>query len=117
MVYEKEEYKQIEKFPDYYCSGIGSIVRLKNGKITRKKPYIWGMGYPMTKLSGKLTTVHRIVATTWLTPPSPEKIHVNHKNGIKTDNRVDNLEWVTQAENNRHRFFVLKKTNTGRKHK
>jgi HNH endonuclease/NUMOD4 motif-containing protein len=44
-------------------------------------------------------TVHRLVAKTYL--PSPE-LHVNHKNGNKRDNRVENLEWVTTKENFYH---------------
>ena len=48
------------------------------------------------------TTVHRLVALAFI-GPAPSRIHeINHKNGIKTDNRVDNLEWVTCAENIAH---------------
>jgi hypothetical protein len=46
--------------------------------------------------------VHRLVLEAFV-GPQPSVIHeTNHKNGIKDDNRVENLEWVTRAENNAH---------------
>lgn len=50
--------------------------------------------------------VHRLVATAFI-PNTEQKPQINHKNGVKSDNRVENLEWATQSENMRHCFDVL----------
>ncbi len=101
-------YKQIEKYIIYPN---GEVVNIKLNKIL--KPYTHKKnGYQIIKLciNGKKHAflLHRLVANSFI--PNPEnKPEVNHKNGIKTDNTIYNLEWATKSENELHKVRVLGK--------
>jgi hypothetical protein len=74
-----------------------------------KRGYLRVRLYSKTEFTSKKWFVHRLVAMTYI-PNLENKPEVNHINGITTDNRVENLEWVTKNENIRHSFEVLGKT-------
>ena len=68
-------------------------------------------GYLHTILNRKNRNIHRVIAETFI--PNPNNLPcVNHKDGNKQNNRVDNLEWCTHSENTLHSFRTgLQKTN------
>lgn len=92
-----------------YVRDNGEVVGV-SGKVL--KPVLTKYGYHgvSLKVNGKFHPyrIHRLVAEAFI--PNPEnKPEVNHINGIKTDNRVENLEWVTSRENQIHATQVLGK--------
>ena len=95
-------------FQKYEVGSDGSIWSLdfnNSGKRKKMKQYRDEDGYPLIVLNIKgvrsVRTTHKLILGSFIQKPSP-KHQVNHKNGIRHDNRVYNLEWVTSRENTLH---------------
>ena len=96
---------------------MGNIYSHNRNKYMKLKEDVYG--YVRVSLSNQNNkskfNVHRLVAEAFI-PNVHTKKEVNHKNGIKTDNRVENLEWVTSSENTKHSFNIgLNISNKGEK--
>lgn len=118
-------WKDINGFENYKISDDGRIIskefvnvyrrRRKDGTISTIKRTLkekelkpWtSMGYHAVQLCNgnkkRKTFVHILVAETFLEKPEWAEC-VNHKDGIKTNNNVSNLEWCTYSENNQHAY-------------
>jgi hypothetical protein len=98
----QEEFRPIKEFEGMYLiSNKGKVYSNKTNKILI--PHVDKDGYLKVKLSGKQRFIHRLVAIEFI--PNPNNLlQVNHKNGVKTDNYVDNLEWCTLQYNIDHAY-------------
>lgn len=102
-----EIWKNIEEATNYEVSNLGNVRNTKSGQILN--PGVSGNGYKQVSLKMKNNNkfmkryVHRLVATYFL--PNPDnKREVNHRNLDRTDNRVENLEWITSSDNQKHKY-------------
>jgi hypothetical protein len=89
----------------YYATEDGQIVNKKTNKIMKSQNRF---GYRQLCLQidkkRKSCLVHRVILSYFTNQPLDYQLIVNHKNGIKNDNRLENLEWCTHSENSKHAF-------------
>ena len=115
----KEEWRQIPGFKDYEASSFGNIRSWKNkskGKFL--KPATNKYGYRTVVLYDEQKTpisrtVHRLILVAFLGESS---LVVNHKDGNKKNNKIENLEYCTYSENSKHSFLIGTQNNKGENH-
>lgn len=91
--------KKIPGYNRYSIDIVGNVFDNKNHRWLKQSNT--DSGYKLVTLCGKLWRVHRLVGITYIENPN-NKPYINHINCIKTDNRVENLEWCTARENTIH---------------
>lgn len=107
--------KEIPNYKGYYISNTGQVFSTRGRWYTgnpKELKQTLQNGYPSVTLYktgnkgsgyGDTLYVHRLLADAFL-PKIEGKLFINHKDGVKTNNDLNNLEWVTQQENNLHAF-------------
>lgn len=98
------------QFYDYIVNDCGindkTVYSLKRKKFL--KPCLSNTGYYVLALGGKRYTLHRLIATLFIPNPQ-DKPCIDHINGDRTDNRVENLRWCTYKENNNNPIYIERK--------
>jgi len=97
----EEEWKPVKGYEGRY--EVSSLGRARNAKTRKFLNHSLRTGYHRIYMDGKLHTLHRLIAEAFLGKPE-DKPHVNHLNGIRHDNRIENLEWCTRSENMQHSY-------------
>ena len=102
-----EEWRDIPGYESFYqVSNLGNVRSIRFNKIRNMKSWD-SNGYRAVELylnnNGYTVGIHRLVALAFI--PNPEnKPEVNHKDRNRSNNNVENLEWVTQSENIAHAY-------------
>ena len=98
---------ETKKFGNYIVYSDGRVFSVKRNVFL--KPFDNEKGYKKVTLShngkAKIYKLHRLLAECFI-PKIEGKNQVNHKNGIKIDNRVENLEWCNNSENQKHSWAM-----------
>ena len=106
-----EEWKEIVDYPNYMVSNFGNVKNIKTDKIL--KAGINSSGYYVINLCKngkvKLFQIHRLVANAYIENPETKQ-NVDHSDGDKFNNKVNNLRWATKTENARNSKLYSRNT-------
>ena len=99
------EWREVKEYTNYEVNWFGEIRHKKRKHILKPRSNNGGYQYVNFKINGKNTNfaVHRIVANAFIPNPNGYT-EVNHKDYDKTNNCVENLEWVSSSLNKHHAF-------------
>lgn len=99
------EWKKVEEFPNYSISDEGHIRNDVTDHVRKNKTDRYGYSFVNLKKGGKTysRSIHGLVAKAYLSKPEG-KDEINHIDGNKSNNSVENLEYVTRSENIKHAF-------------
>lgn len=102
---DEELWREWPQDPRIKVSNKGNVISYKRGSRYPLKVMHDRCGYPKVAAGhhGFPQYIHRLVAETWIPNPNHYE-QVNHINGDKDDNSVENLEWVTPSQNIRHAY-------------
>lgn len=107
-----ESWKDINGFEKYYVSSHGRIIsfQLKNPKLMKIKTNRYGYHYIGLQKNKKCKAIEiqRLVALNFLTISEPRKMQVDHIDGNRKNNRVENLRWVSMKENSKNKMYGSK---------
>lgn len=108
----------IPEFPKHFANKKGDILGVRGKKLKKTvNKYGYETVIVMKDKTGTTKPVHRLVASCFLPVIDKEKNQIDHINGIKTDNRLENLERVTNSENQKRAVKMgLVKHRRGEKH-
>lgn len=104
---QEEIWKDIKDLQGLYQISNKGKIRSYFNDFRILTPQVSKNGYLRIIVKNKHYSIHRLVAETFI--PNPQnKPEVNHKDGNKENNCVNNLEWVTRSENQIHSYRILK---------
>lgn len=126
-----EVWKDVVGYEDYFMvSNLGAVFSKRSNKLLKQTKNKSGYLTIATRIGGRTGKaicfrIHRLVADAFLDPPTKEqlqwaettaykKVLVNHKDGDKLNNTVNNLEWVTSSENTQHAINTGLRPHKGR---
>ena len=99
---EVEEWRQAKGYPNYRVSSLGRVKSVIKGKERLLKPQLTSYGYlrvtTYNNKCSKSTFVHKLVLESFI-KIKPKGLICRHINGVRTDNRVENLKWGTHKQN------------------
>lgn len=111
-----EEWRFLELYPHVEVSSLGNVRNIWRNQVIARKPILHETGYLVVTIrtgvkKGVSRRIHVLVAEAFIGPKQP-KMDVNHIDGVKTNNCLENLEYVTRSENLKHSWRIGTSTYT-----